>query len=448
MCWTWRAVILAIPNIWTNVRLSAWTEPAKVRFLLKRTRESLLNVEIDTTADDYEVASGTRKFSGLAVAAEEAKRWRNLTITGFPPKVDVDAYLASETPPFTLVEPMNALESFRVTRPCESSVIFDKLLDVVGSSSHSKLIEVELMSPNALHHFSQPQYSSVFQYLVIFKVDVRNMRFEANILPYFERLEVFEASGLRLPSYPPDRDLPVVHTLKHIKLKATSVEWMMGREFPMVVECAITWPQQIDAFHHGISLPACTSFTYKGRKPYLLSYAKLPQLASLVVGNSVWNPRRGSEELVAPPIRSFAGQWIGLKTLHLDSLFRTETIIITLSSLLALEELMLGIPRPNTLGRKFFKALMASKSESSDGTSWSVSLCPNLRTLGLRYRRWIRESETDDITRILPRVVDSRNRASRPLRSLRIWTSMSDVEGTEMCDESSGRNIGKSSRGI
>lgn len=444
VCRSWRAVILAIPNIRVSIRLSSLTQPDKVRFFFKRAGASLLNVEIDTAVDYQEVASRAKRFSGLAVAAKEAKRWRNLTITSFPPKVDVDAYLAPETPSFMFDGTMDALESFKIKNPCESSVVFDQLLDVVGRSSHSKLKRMEIMSSNALHHFSQPQFTSIFRSLITFKYDARDMHFEADILPYFERLETLDACGLGLPSYPPDRDLPVVRTLKHIKLKSVSIQWMMGREFPMVTQCDITWPRQIEAFRKGTSLPACTSFTYKGRKPYLLSYASLPQLTSLMVGNVVWNPRRGSKELIAPwvePMESFACQWIGLRTLHLDILCHSESIITILSSVPSLEELMLVITRPNALGRKFFTALMASTSESSDVASWRASLCPNLQTLGLRYRRWIRGSEMDNVTGLLPRIVDSRKRTSIPLRSLRIWMSVDDVEGTE-CVCASGQKEG------
>ena len=448
VCRSWREVILAAPNIQANIRLSTWTEPDEVRFLLKRTGASLLNVEIDAAVEHYEAArrTRTRKLSGLAVAAKEAKRWRNLTITSFPPKVDIDAYLTPENPSFTFDGPMNALESFSIKTPCESSAVFEQLLDGVGRSSHSKLKIMELMSSNALHLFSQPHFTSIFRSLITFKVAVRDMHFEADILPYFERLETLEACGLRLPSYPPDRDLPLVRTLKRIKLKAVSIQWMTSREFPMMTECEITWPRQIETLRKGTSLPACTSFTYNGRQPNLLSYANLPQLTSLVVGNAVWNPRRGSEELIASrvePMESFFGQWIGLKTLHLDILCHTESIIIILSSVPSLEELMLAVTRPNALGRKFFTALMASTSEASDSASWSASVCPNLQTLGLRYRRWIRGSERDNVTCVLPHIIDSRKRTSTPLRSLRIWMSMDDVEGTEMSERANGRNEGK-----
>ena len=172
---------MAIPNIRANIRLSTWTKPDKVRGFLKRGGASLLNVEIDTAVDYYEVASRAKKLSGLAVAAKEAKRWRNLTITSFPPKVDIDAYLTPETPSFTFDGPMNALESFKIKNPCENSIVFDQLLDVVGRSSHSKLKSMEIMSSNALHHFSQPQFTSIFRSLITFKVGARDMHFEADI---------------------------------------------------------------------------------------------------------------------------------------------------------------------------------------------------------------------------------------------------------------------------
>jgi F-box-like len=444
VCRSWRAIISAMPNIWANLHLSTWTELDKVLFVLKRTGESLLNVEIDTAADGCEVMRGTRKYSGITLAANEAKRWRNLIITSFPPKVDID--MTPEVPAFMFDGPMNALESVRIKNPCENSVAFDQLLDIVGGSSHSKLTDMELMSLNAIVRFSQPKFTSIFRRLVTFKVAVRNMSFEADILPHFERLMVIEAYGLRLPSYPADMDLPVVRTLKTIKLKVVSIEWMTGREFPMVIECALTWPRQIEALSKGMSLPVCTSFTYQGRRPYLLSYASLPQLTTLVVGNSVWNPRQGSEELIVPRVEStenFGCQWTKLRTLHLDSQCRDKSLIITLSLLPTLEELILGITRPSALRRKFFTALIASKSELSNGTSWGVSLCPNLLILGLRYRRWFRRSEMDHITNILPRIIDSRKRSSIPLRSLRIWRSMDDMEGTEMCKDTRGEN-GKS----
>jgi hypothetical protein len=442
VCRYWRTIILGIPKIWADVRLSTWTQPCGVMRRLKLTGTSLLNVEIDTAADGNEVKR-KRKFWGLAKAAREAKRWRNLTITSFPPKGEIDACSLPQYRAFEFVGPMDALESLRIKNPCESSIVFDHLLDVLGSSSHSKLTYMELMSPNAVHRLSQPQFVSIFRHLITFKVDVRDMSSEADILPHFERLETLEASGLCLPGYPADQDLPVVRTLKHIKLKGISIEWMAGREFPMLVECAITWPQQIDALRKGISLPTCTSLTYQGRKPYLLSYATLPQLTSVAVGNSAWNAQRGSEELITPraePIGNLGRQWTRLRTLHLDIRCHSESIIAILRSLPTLEELTLDIARPNALGRKFFKALMATESKPFDGTSWSAPLCPSLLTLDLRYRRWTRESETDNITSILARIVESRERTRTPLRSLHIWTSADDAEGTEMCKDASGRD--------
>ena len=95
---------------------------------------------------------------------------------------------------------------------------------------------------------------------------------------------------------------------------------------------------------------------------------------------------------------------------------------------------MLGVERPNALGRKFFTKLMARRLEASTDPVWIAFLCPNLQTLEIRYRRWCRQSETGEATGVLRQVVDSRRRTSTPLRSLRIWYSM-DLGAMEMCDD-------------
>jgi hypothetical protein len=218
ICRYWRTIILGMPKIWADIRLSTWTQPAGVLRRLKLTGTSLLNVEIDTAADRNEVKR-VRRFWGLSKAAREANRWRNLTITSFPPKGEIDVCSLPQYPAFEFVGPMDALESLKIKNPCESSIVFDHLLDVLGSSSHSKLTYMELMSLNAVNRLSQPQFVSIFRPLITFKVDVRDMSSEADILPHFERLEILEACGLCLPHYPADQDLPVVRTLKHIKLK-------------------------------------------------------------------------------------------------------------------------------------------------------------------------------------------------------------------------------------
>jgi hypothetical protein len=217
VCRKWRAVVLTMPRIWSYLRLCTWTKPDKVKFILERTGVTPLDVEIDPGIDDLKMVDSNefRKYAGLELAAKEANRWRNLTITNFPNKLDIDAYSTPEKPAFEFCGPMDKLESFKIKSICEDSAVFNQLLDVVGSSSHDKLTDMELSSPNAIYHLAQPQFASIFCALVTFKVDVREMRTEVDILAQFQRLENLEAYRLRLPTYPIDTDLPLVRTLKY-----------------------------------------------------------------------------------------------------------------------------------------------------------------------------------------------------------------------------------------
>ena len=65
-------------------------------------------------------------------------------------------------------------------------------------------------SPNSIYTLKQPQFASIFRRLVTFKVDVREMRTEVNILAQFQHLETLEAYRLWFPNYHTDVDLPLV----------------------------------------------------------------------------------------------------------------------------------------------------------------------------------------------------------------------------------------------
>jgi hypothetical protein len=43
---------------------------------------------------------------------------------------------------------------------------------------------------------------------------------------------------------------------------------------------------------------------------------------------------------------------------------------------------------------------------------WAVSLCPNLEALGFKYRRWLRQHKSDEITTILWEIVDTRAKSN------------------------------------
>ena len=353
VCRRWRATMLNTPRIWVNLRLRTWTKMDEVRVALERTGASPLDVEIDTGMDVFKMVDTDKlkRYAGLELATTEAKRWRNLTITSFPTQLDINTHYKPEKPVFS--GPMNALQSFKLKSICEDSVIFDQLLNVMGSSSHEKLTDMELSSPNAIYRLAQPQFASIFRRLVTFKVDVREMQEEVDILPQFEQLVTLEAYRLRLPNYPVETDLPLVRTLKYMKIKLVSVQWMSGRTFPNMMECTLISPHnpQTLAPGVGVDLPECTDFTYDDFFIDVLSNFCIPKLDTLVIRNNVLNNPRGSSQL-ADFWSRVAGVVASLmpRVLHLDTQRHDRHLVDAPSMLPELEGLTAPLRRPPSSG--------------------------------------------------------------------------------------------------
>lgn len=433
VCRVWRSVVLGMPRIWSAIHLSTWTKPSKTKFILEQTRAIPLDVEISTCTSALMVVDGDRatRYASLEMVAKEAKRWRTLTINGFPHKTDIDAYSSHTKPAFTFNGPMDALQSFKIKTICENSYVFDQLLDVVGSSSHDMLTDMELSSPNAIHHLAQPYFAAIFHRLVTFKVDVRKMQTSVDILTHFGQLETLEAHYLHLPKYRVETNLPLVHTLKRMKITAVSVQWMAGRTFPNMEECAIISPRYPETIAHGggVDLPMCTQFTYDDHTTGVLPNFRIPKLDTLTIRNEAWNKPIGSTQL-AEVWSGAVGQVTPLKprVLHLDTQCYSQPLINALGMLPELEELYLGVARPDGLSKKFFGALGAEKGRSSH-------LCPNLKTFGIRYSHWTRDGEHDEVTPLLHRIIESRQKAGAPLQRVKLWTAkdIPDEQVVELC---------------
>jgi len=310
-----------------------------------------------------------------------------------------------------------------------------------GAAVPDKPTNMELTSPNVIYHLAQPQFASVFRGLVTFKVDVCEMRTEVDILAQFQQLETIEAYGLRLPLYTLQTDLPIVRALKHMKIKAVSVQWMAGRTFPNMEDCTITWPHYPEtlALGGGVDLPVCTRFMYGDHIIDTLPNFRIPKLDTLIVRNEAWNKPRGSMQLAAV-WNGTAGQVPPLKprVLHLDTQCHDQHLINALSMLSELEELRLGVVRPDALGKGFFSALQAKRgnsSRSASGATHVATLCPVLKAFGIRYWRWNRDGEGDEVTPLLRVIIESRQKTDTPLQSFKFWpTKETPEEGaTELC---------------
>ena len=454
VCRSWRCVLMTMPRIWSTIKIRTWTRTDFIQFLLERTRRVTLDIEIDTDSDSgFYIADPSRSYAALAMVAKTSTRWKNLTIHSFPREADL---MNSEALGSLIVfdGPMEALESLRITGPCEMNTVLTKLIILARSISGSKLKTLELSAFDALVHFSTPP-SPFLRHLRSFKVEFADMKDPLDILPQFERLEDLHAHRLHLPLYSDTTNLPLVRTLKRLFLKNTSVQWMQGRSFSKLLDCTVMWPHLPDALLTGVQvhLPVCTHLTYDDHILQPLTVFDLPVLDALVVRNEAWNRPRGSQQLGViwgPSVP--AEKILRPRVLHLDTQCYDQHLISALKTIPGVEELILGLVRPDALGKKFLSSLLAKRvkenstaiqtrghenaSVTRPSPAWVVSLCPNLKALGFKYRRWLRQHESDEITTIFREIVDTRAKSNTPLQSFKFWPTKEtrDEEAKELVD--------------
>jgi len=409
---------------------------------LSRTRQ----VPLELSIDSYLVLREGETAYGLASAMKTMSRWRSLTIEIFPSEEDIVAATGGGIADLMSARPLEKLETFKIAGLCESNASLNQLLDHVATTSTPRLKHVELASPNVIWFLADQKYRVFFSHLTHFKVDVREMRDPADILPYFENLQVLEAYRLHLPMYSLDVDLPVVRTLKRMSTKIVSVQWMSGRTFPALEDCTIVWPHHPESLRlqGGVDLPVCTHFIYDHHLIEPISDFRLPNLDQMVVRNEARKKPRGSMQLASVWGKSAHPKWLKPRALHLDTQCHDQHLINALQLHPDLEELVLVLVHPDGLGKKFFNTMVARRlkavssssgpnpgSAQSNGTSSShlvVPLVPKLKVFGVRCRRWLKEKEKDEITPLLEKIIQSREKTEFPLQSVKFWPTKDTPE--------------------
>ena len=453
VCRSWRATVLSMARIWSQMTIRPLTSREQAEFVVERTRQVPLELSIDLESiyPPYRVLrEGEAPYGGLAYAMKTMSRWRSLTIKIFPSEEDIVAATGGGIADLMAARPLEKLETFKIPGLCESNASLDQLLDHVATTSTSRLKHVELASPNVIWFLADRKYRVFFSHLTHLKVDVREMRDPADILPYFENLQDLEAYRLHLPMYPLDVDLPIVRTLRRMSTKIVSVQWMSGRTFLALEECQIVWPHHPESLRlqGGVDLPVCTQFVYDDHLIEPISDFRLPKLDKMVVRNEAWNKPRGSTQLASVWGELAHPRWLKPRILHLHTQCHDQHLINALQLHPELEELVLGLVRPDGLGKKFFNTMMAKRlkavSSSSGPNTGSVQsigsssnhlvapLVPKLKVFGVRYRRWLKEKEKDEITPLLDKIIQSREKTEIPLQRVKFWPTKDTPEEEAM----------------
>ena len=424
VCGSWRAIALAMPGIWSKVRLRTWTNVGKVVFILATTATSPLHVEIDVNLwPSRNSKSLLPRYAGLWQAATEAYRWRSLTISSLSSDEYLDFDSFFKTLPVAFGRPLEGLRSLKIR--CGEGI---SLLPSIPF--HDNMItDMELSFSGMLDYIMRPQSVAVFRTLIRFKVSFTMVGSAVDILAELHQLETLEARGLRLPPYPVEAVLPLVHTLKYMKINDVSVQWMAGRTFYNLEECEITKPLNIEMISLGcrVNLPICTKFVYDNSTIDTLANFCIPSLDILTIrGNSPW---LGSGELAA--IWSAAPKEAALlkpRILSLDTRCHEQYLLDALSMLPELEELHLGHKSSSGLSQRFFTSLQAKEEKGWDTqavthVSW---LCPSLKRLNIYYSSWRLVEICDEITSILHQVAKSRQNVDMALQDVKFQHCMTN----------------------
>ena len=219
VCKHWHDVVT---SIWASLNLGTRTPIGAVTRQLERSKW-LLDVVVDTDSDRGDFTPTNGDFEAIFAAMEASSRWRSLVVESFPSRADLpeDVDLVNRRLPRSANTTMNRFTTFKIKSACETSPLLDGLLHILGMAASPQLTTVEINSPNVIS-FLAPAYPSMFHSVKVLSLDTPWMPDPVDLLPHLHQLESLTASHISFPIYNNDVGLPLIQTLRHLSLKATS----------------------------------------------------------------------------------------------------------------------------------------------------------------------------------------------------------------------------------
>jgi len=420
VCRYWRDIMLSTPDIHSQLRIYSRTKKKDIE---RFGRGWLLDVTVDiqTMTVDYEWYKqdfNPVEFHACFMAASEAaSRWRSLVLVSFPPP--------GKFKDLKITHPLQHLESFKLAASCELGNFLEPLLTAINTTVTPRFTVMEVLNPDAALHIVQPAHFRAFSFLKTLIVTCRRMQNAVDILPSLHKLEVLDAHHLSLPIHPPAVDLPLTQTLRKLRLKCVSIQWMAGQIFPALEECSIKFPQNADIFQ-SVYMLSCLILKYDSNDLGALEHFHCPRLGKLEIKCGQCRKWRGDLQLAAlQPI--FAAQ--SLTRLQLEIKCSERLLNYMLRLVPALEELWMGLSSPHALSGTFFLAFAAGGRNTIVGPSSRTiaPLCKQLRKLHLHYKRWSRGTERNGLIPAFGAIV-----ASHPPEEQNFAFRLSFGEGSEL----------------
>jgi hypothetical protein len=436
VCRHWQTIITSTGSLWSTLRVGTWTDRERVTAWLQKAEQK--NVIIDTQRND-QVSSNALPLSALQDALAYTHQWRELTISSFPPD-DVVSQLG-----FQVASPMNVLKVLHIAAECTHSPSFAHLLNLVPTEVPLRVLR--LYSPFASTYFLQPRWFSVLRNLTVLIVSGKDMDEPFELLPTFTQLRTFEADHLRFPFYGPNANLPILYSLRKLHLRACSIQWMAGREFPCLEECAILLPHHWQATQrHEVQFPSCKKLTYRGHPMTAVQYFHVPEMRAMELRSHDCNEKRFYQHL--RHLCRVDGRFSNLTTLHLTLQCSEQVLIKVLKYLVPLQKLVISIAYPSPSWQIFLESLAAEPStkkwvawgqrkeayqewkEWCDSLTWHANILPHLKYLGIQCPKGFSQSDFLDNSPFLRLIGWTRAYLTPPLEHLKVWKGRGGMDDT------------------
>jgi hypothetical protein len=430
VCRRWRNVINGMTQLWSTLRLGTWTEIENVHLWLERSRQDPLTVIIDPQGDMTKPSSDS-VYSGLRYALRSMDRWQDLVVASAPIPEVFGSSIYMQT-----AMPLDHLTSLELGERCQNSATLTHLLDHISTTA-TLLSSINLQGPYAIS-FLQPQRDHILNSVTTLIVDGRGVSQPVSILPQLVCLQTFEASHLLLPTYDATTTLPFLSTLKQLKLRAVSIQWMVGREFKCLEDCTIIHAMGQRRIQLVIDMPCCRTLTYEGHPISTLQYFQAPKVQRIALNSYDTKGKRVQRHL--DRLCRSDGKLSHLHTLHLTLWCREEALIDILKYMVPLQELILSIAYP-TSWEYFLKSLAPEPSTRVwpgwriadcsvnfgeewrawySSQIWHVNVLPSLKYLGIQSPKGLSRSECFDNCPLFRLVAWTRAQLT-PLEHLEVW---------------------------
>ena len=425
VCKQWHNIVT---SIWSSLNLGTRTPAYAVARKLER-NQWLLDIVVDTDSDRRHFTSSRGDFDAIFAAIEATPRWRSFVVKSFPAQADLQEDRVNRHLQRCSNATMTRFTTFKIKSTCETSPLLDGLLHILGTTAGPALTTVEIKSPNVIS-FLTPAYSSFFHSINVLSLDAPGMRDPVDLLPHLHQLETFTVSHLSFTTYPNHVELPFVRTLRHLSLRAASIQWMSGQIFHALEHCTLIFPRHQDVLHtFSTTLPNCDRLIFHGYPLKILGGVSAHKLRHLSVTCSGSFNGQGSRQLVWFSSQVLGEHRLAPKSLYICIQATSQAWMSSLVFMSHLEELVIHCAQPTSLGAKVFRSLATHPVYTSNmGIAPSpgelgAPLCPSLRRFMLMYDRWLRPTEQFDLIPVLKMVIQSRQHSNYALKCFTLWTT-------------------------